>query len=159
MGRRILVVCVAALATTGKPAAAQGGADERAVLAVIDSLFAGMRRRDTSLVRSTFEPGARLVGIRSRNGEETVQSLTVEQWVNAIARDRRPDWTERAWSPDVRIRGTLASVWAPYDFHFGSTPSHCGIDAVQLLRVKGTWKIVSIADTFETTDCPRRPPP
>jgi hypothetical protein len=57
------------------------------------------------------------------------------------------------------VRGTLATVWAEYDFHFGTTFSHCGVDAVQLLRTAAGWKIVSIADTYETEGCARRTPP
>ena len=66
---------------------------------------------------------------------------------------------ERAWNPEVRVEGTLATVWAEYDFHFVSTFSHCGVDAVQLLRTGSGWKIVSIADTYQREGCVRREPP
>ena len=66
---------------------------------------------------------------------------------------------ERAFRPQVRIRGTLADVWTEYDFHFGQTPSHCGVDSIHLLKISGAWKIVSIADTYEATGCPARRPP
>jgi hypothetical protein len=119
-----------------------------------------MRTRDTALLRSVFEPGARLVGIRTRaDGTNVVQTISVDQWVQIVAKDPRPDWTERAFNPVVKIEGTLAQVWAEYDFHFGTTFSHCGIDAVQLLRLNDRWLIVSIADTYQSTGCPKRPPP
>ena len=92
-------------------------------------------------------------------GESTVQSLSLDAWVAFIGRDKRANWIERAWNPEVKIVGTLATVWAEYDFHFGSTFSHCGYDAVQLLRTTAGWKIVSIADTYQPTDCVRHPRP
>ncbi len=134
--------------------------EERAVLAVVQRFFDAMRVRDTAGVRAVFEPGARLVGVRTRaSGEQYVQSLSVSDFVGFIGRDARATWTERAWNPEVRIEGTLATVWAEYDFHFGSTFSHCGVDAVQLLRTGSEWKIVSIADTYQKEGCTRRDPP
>ena len=57
------------------------------------------------------------------------------------------------------MSGTLATVWADYDFHFGKTFSHCGVDAVQLLKTAEGWKIVSIADTFVREGCEQHAAP
>jgi len=133
-------------------------ADSAAVLRVAQKLFDAMRTKDTAGMRDVFEPGARLVGMRTRpSGEIVLQVIPWQDFATAMVRDTRGEWRERAWSPEVRIRGTLATVWAEYDFRFGGTPSHCGVDAVQLLRTTTGWKIVSIADTYETTGCPKRP--
>ena len=119
-----------------------------------------IRSKDTAAFRDVFEPNAKLIGMRTRqNGEQVVQVLPWDRFGAFMASDTRGPWIERAWSPEVRIRGTLATVWAEYDFHFGQTPSHCGVDAVQLLKTPGGWKIVSIADTYEPTGCPTREPP
>ncbi len=157
--QRFLVLTAIALGAGVGGAAAQSDA-ERAVLGPVESMFKAMRTRDTALLRSVFEPGARLVGIRTRaDGSNVVQTISVDQWVGIVAKDPRPDWTERAFNPVVKIEGTLAQVWAEYDFHFGTTQSHCGIDAVQLLRLNDRWLIVSIADTYQKTGCPTRPQP
>jgi uncharacterized protein (TIGR02246 family) len=129
--------------------------ESAAVLSAVDSLFHGMRTRDTALVRRVFEPGARLVGMRPRG----FQGLTVDQFVNFIARDTRGEWLERAFDPEVRIDGTLATVWAAYDFHLAGQPTHCGVDAVQLLKMGASWRIVGLADTYVVEGCPPRPAP
>jgi hypothetical protein len=134
--------------------------DRAAVVAVVQRMFDAMRARDTAAVRAVFEPGARLVGMRVRaNGDTVVQTLSVDQWVSFIGRDSRGEWLERAFEPEVRLDATLATVWAAYDFHLAGKFSHCGTDAVQLLRLPQGWRIVSIADTYRTTGCPRRAPP
>jgi hypothetical protein len=158
---RVALVALAALTMTARARAQSGtGAEEKAVLATVQRMFDAMRTKDTAAFRDIFEPNAKLVGIRTRpNGEQAVQVLPWEQFGAFMARDTRGPWIERAWSPEVRIRGTLATVWAEYDFHFGQTPSHCGVDAVQLLKTSAGWKIVSIADTYELTGCPKREPP
>ena len=156
------LVALLLLSACARPAAHSARAatdDERAVLAVVDRLFVAMRAKDSAEMRRLFEPGARLVGLRTRpSGETVIQSLTWERFAAFAAGDSR-EWIERAFSPEVRVRGTLATVWADYDFHFGSTPSHCGVDAVQLLKTPAGWRIVSIADTYETTGCPTRAAP
>ena len=134
--------------------------EEQAVVATVQRLFDAMRAKDTAAFREIFEPNAKLVGMRTRqNGEQVVQVLPWDRFGAFMASDTRGPWIERAWSPEVRVRGTLATVWAEYDFHFGQTPSHCGVDAVQLLKTPSGWKIVSIADTYEPTGCPKRDPP
>ena len=134
--------------------------EEKAVLATVQRLFDAMRAKDTAAFRTIFEPNATLVGMRMRQtGEQVVQVLPWDRFAAFMAADQRGPWIERAWSPEVRVRGTLATVWAEYDFHFGQTPSHCGVDAVQLLKTPSGWRIVSIADTYEPTGCPQRDPP
>lgn len=149
----------AALLAAPTPASGQSP-DGQAALATVESMFKAMRTRDTALLRSVFEPGARLVGIRTRpDGATTLQTITVDQWVQFVAKDPRPDWTERAWNPRIEVTGTLAQIWAEYDFHFGKSFSHCGVDSVQLLKKDSRWLIVSIADTYQKDGCPSRPAP
>jgi len=153
-------------AGTGRPVQAQAaaskalGPEEQAVLATVQRLFDAMRAKDSAAFREVFDPNAKLFGMRARQGgEQVVQAVSWDRFATFMASDQRGPWIERAWSPEVRVRGTLATVWAEYDFHFGQTPSHCGVDAVQLLKTPSGWKIVSIADTYEPTGCPKRDPP
>ena len=154
------LVLLATLSADPAVARAQS-TDERDAVATVQKLFDAMRTRDTAAMRSVFVPNARLFGMRTRqNGEVVLQSLTADEFASFVARDTRAPWIERAFNPEVRVRGTLATVWAEYDFHFGAQPSHCGVDAVQLLKTpERGWQIASIADTFERQGCPTRPAP
>ena len=51
----------------------------------------------------------------------------------AIGADKPP----RAGLPEVRIDGPVAQVWTYYTFRSGTTFSHCGTDAVSLIRSGG----------------------
>ncbi len=176
----LLLVAVAALSSAcasrpaasrpaaSPPATARGTAPDlpddatrREVVAVVDLLFAAMAARDTAAMRELFVPDARLFGMRTRrDGTTTTQVLPWDRFAGMVAGDTRARWTERTvGQPEVRVRGSLATVWAHYTFHFGDAPSHCGVDAVQLLRTTAGWRIVSIADTYEATGCPPREPP
>ena len=154
----LILAALTAASLVSTPARAQD--DRTEVLATVQRLFDGMQRRDTALLRSAFLPGAKLFGTRTRqNGQTVVQEITEQQFAEFVMRDTRGPWRERAFDPEVRIEGTLATVWAAYDFHLGTEFSHCGVDAVQLLKTADGWRIVSIADTFQRTGCPERPAP
>ena len=155
---RFLSLTVLALGLVTTAARAQ---DDRAqIMATLQRMTDGMHNKDTALMRSAFIPDAKLFGMRTRqSGQVATQVLTEAQFADFVARDTRASWTERLFEPEVRLDGTLATVWAAYDFHFGSTFSHCGTDAFQLLKTADGWKIVSIADTFQRDGCPQRPAP
>ncbi len=152
-----------ALAAPAPAAAQQGKGDPEAqqqVLATMQKLWQGMRTRDTTLLKSVFADEARLYGIRqAQDGTQTVRALPASDFIAAVAKSTRGPWIERTFNPEVRIDDTVATIWAEYDFHLGSEFSHCGIDALQLLRTSGGWKIVSIEDTQRKEGCTRRPPP
>ena len=157
---RRIALALCCLLPPPAPAAGQTPDPRDEVLAVAQGLFDAMEAGDTAAVRAAFAPGALLLGLRTRaDGTVAYQRLTVDQFVGFMARDTRGVWLERAFHPEVRISGTLATVWADYDFHLGGEFSHCGVDALQLLRFEDGWKIVSLADTYVRDGCPARPAP
>src|SRR5512134_321929 len=113
----VLVACAPRSTTTQAMAssgtATSAGADEQAVLATVQRMFDAMRTGDTAEFREIFEPNATLVGMRTRpNGEQVVQVLPWKRFGAMMANDSRATWIERAFSPEIRIRGSLATVWA-----------------------------------------------
>ncbi len=155
-----LVLAALAAAALAAPTRAAAQDERAAVLAAVQRLFDGMQRGDTALMRSAFLPGAKLFGIRTRpNGQTVVQQITEQQFAEFRAGDTRGEWLERVFDPEVRIDGTMATVWAAFEFRIAGQFSHCGTDAVQLLKTADGWRIVSLADTFQRTGCPERPAP
>ena len=144
---------VAWLRGSGGHRAAPDSAARGEVLAVLDRLARAMEGRDSVALVRLFLPGARLVGLRPREGGAALQAMTAEAFASFMMQDRRERWIERMHEPEVRMDGTLATVWTRYDFSFGSRLSHCGTDALQLLRTEAGWRIASLADTYRTEGC------
>ncbi|CAN5689582.1 hypothetical protein BH23GEM1_BH23GEM1_09310 [soil metagenome] len=145
-----------AVTDAASAASAASAADRGAVIAVVQSLFEAMRTRDTSAIRAAFAPHAQLVSIRTVPGAAPrVQVQPLAAFVSSIG-GAPGELVERMWDPRVEVAGDIASLWAPYDFRIGGTFSHCGHDAVHLVRTEYRWKITGITYTVITDACATR---
>ena len=127
--------------------------DRAAVIAAVQGLFDAMQTRDTIALRAGFTPGAQLVSIRTVPGAPARQQVSsLSEFISAIGRPGE-QLVERMWDPRVEVAGDIASLWAPYDFRRGGAFSHCGHDAVHLVRTPDGWKIAAITYTVITTGC------
>jgi hypothetical protein len=128
-------------------------AEEPKVIAAVQSLFDAMAAHNAPAIRSAFVNDARMVAVRP---DGTVSVTAVEAFATRIA--SAPEaYLERMWEPKVLIRGAIAQLWAPYDFHRDQKFNHCGIDSVSLIKLEGVWKIAGISYTSETANCPASP--
>jgi hypothetical protein len=128
--------------------------DSAAVLAVMKRLFDGMRTGDSAMVRSTFHPKmSTMTTAVVKQGAPTADFGNLDGFTKAIGTPHAEAYDERTYNPEVRIDGTLATIWVEYSFFVGAKFSHCGIDAFQLVKEGTEWKIVAIADTRRKTGC------
>ena len=152
--RAILAAALLTLASSGSASAQPTARDS--VLATVQRVFDAMRARDTVGLREAFDSTARLIGARA-SANVSIRSRTPSQFLASIPAtpgDQISD--ERMFDPEVRIDGPIAQVWTYYTFREGTTFSHCGTDAVTLVRSGSTWKIVSFVWTVRPSDCSRR---
>lgn len=123
---------------------------EAEVVAVVQMVFDGLRRRDSALVRPLFHERARLITVTSR-GVRIQESA--DDFVRMIGSPRTEVLNEQLFNVRTRVDGALASVWADYKFYRGTTLNHCGVDHFLLVKQAGAWKILELADTRRTTNC------
>ncbi len=131
------------------PATAHAQGAEDGVMRPIRSLFKAMRSGDSALARAAFHQQARLSRAPGQDGELTVDDAALEGFVSAIGREHDKIWDERIWDWEIKIDGNMATVWTKYAFYLGEEFSHCGIDAFQLVRTGGGWKILNLIDTMQ----------
>jgi hypothetical protein len=131
-------------------------ADSAAVLATVDRLFDAMARRDTAALRAVLAPGTQLLSIRGDTIGAAPRALSDTAFVRSLG-SGHGQLRERIWSPTVLLRGPLATVWAPYDFHLDGRRTHCGIDAFTLLRTNSVWRVTGVAYTVERLNCADSP--
>lgn len=128
-------------------------AEKQAVIQAVERTFQAMAARDAAALRATLLPGAQFHAVRP---DGSVSAAASEEFISRIAAAKEPP-LERMWNPAVLISGRLAALWAEYDFHRGAQFSHCGVDAVHLVKTAEGWKITAIAFTMQKDNCPPSP--
>lgn len=152
--RIVRAAAILAFAPIAHPLHAQtSSSDDARVLAVVEALFDGMRAADSSTVRATLHPEARLVAVAEGEDGPVLRAESMDEFVTAVGTPHEETWDERIWDPEVRIDGRLATVWVPYAFYLGETLSHCGVDTFHLYESADGWKIFQIADTRRREGC------
>jgi hypothetical protein len=151
--RRVLFILVFAIV----PATANGqaAADRDAVLKIVQLFFDTMTARDVDGARKIMVPDGRFFAMEMRKANAPLQSFTNEEYFARLQKGKARN-RERIWSPEVRVHGSIATVWAPYDFWTDGAYSHCGVDAFDLIKTDEGWKIAGGAFTMEAK-CPPSP--
>ncbi len=146
----LIAVALAALLT------AAPSAEEKAVLAAVQGFFDSMVTKDAGAAKKILIPEGRLFSVRVQDGKKIVRSSSNQDFIDGLAKSTDA-WLERMWDPEVKIRGSIATVWTPYDFHINGKFSHCGIDAFDLVKKDGAWMISGGTYTVERTGCAESP--
>jgi hypothetical protein len=154
---RLLVFLFGAAGLLGTAPAVQAQAsptEAQAVQRTVTTFFDGMRRGDSTLVRSTLAPAAVFHAFGAKPGQPaTLEIESIAGFLQAVATPHPAAWDERVQFERVLIDANLASVWAPYKFYLGSKFSHCGYDSFQLVKLASGWKIAHIIDTRRKEKC------
>lgn len=138
--------------------AARPDPQEAAVLGVVQEFLDGLAAQDSAALARTLlaegsahavemRPGREAGRLRSRTGAEDAATVGVPG----------PAMVERIRDPEVRVRGRVAVVWAPYDFWLDGAWSHCGTDIFTLANTPSGWVLTSMTYTLETEGCSPAP--
>ncbi|HKX57221.1 MAG TPA: nuclear transport factor 2 family protein [Xanthomonadales bacterium] len=133
-------------------------AEREAILAVTEKLFAAVNSQNPDDWRAfQLAQGTTLSFRPPASGEPGHPELRItsnEEFIAGLQKnehDYREFWTAE---PTVLIRGPIAVVWGAYEFTIDGKFSHCGIDAIDLVKLEGEWKVANIMWTVEKDNCP-----
>jgi hypothetical protein len=137
--------------------------DKEAIKAVINQLFEGMNKCDSSLVKQVMHPNVALnsIGFSEKNKQNYfVFENRISPFLQTIAKPKTELWNEKATSFEIKIDGSMAEAWVPYTFHLGDKFSHCGVDNFILFKEDlsaenkiNQWKIIYLVDTMRKDNC------
>lgn len=131
----------------------QGQTETAEVRAAVDALFDAMRVADGVAAASLFRDDARLQSVSIQDGRTVGTTDEASAFIQAVGTPRTQRWDERIWNVEVRVDGDLAGAWMNYAFYVDDQFSHCGVNAFQLVRSDGRWRILQITDTRRRTGC------
>jgi hypothetical protein len=114
-----------------------------AVLAVADAALEAITAEDWEAFAGLMIDEA----ITASTSPQGIGVITREAW---LARPATEDIVERGFDPEVRVSGTIASVWYPYDLYRDGAWSHCGVDVFTLAHTDDAgWRLVSLGWSVE----------
>ncbi|MEM9545696.1 MAG: nuclear transport factor 2 family protein [Bacteroidota bacterium] len=122
--------------------------------ATVKSLFKSMYDGDSTLAKLVFTKDASLNSVfTTKQGEQKINEGNVQTFINAIGSTHDEVWDERISNLSIKIDADLAHAWMDYSFYLGDKFSHCGVNAMHLIRIENQWKIFQIIDTRRKTNC------
>lgn len=124
-------------------------------VAVAHAFLEALSRGDTTSLRLHSVSSARLVAL-SEDASVAPRVTPLDAFLQEVQADSGR-FNERMWAPQSQVDGRLATVWASYDFYRDGTFSHCGTDTFDLVRMGSDWKVLSVAYTIQSEDCPKNP--
>lgn len=134
---------------------AQTNTESNAVQSAVDTFFEGFHEGDTLKMRSVLNDEVKLfTAFKNKANEDELVTGSIDDLLNGIAQKPADQkWDERLLDYDIKIDGSMAHVWTPYEFYYNDTFLHCGVNSFQLFKDQGQWKIVFIMDTRRQSGC------
>jgi len=143
--------------------AEQAPADEEsaAVREAVEAFFTAMSDGDRAAMEALIIDEGMGFALRPDGSQSAGRPLA------ALVRDiagSDGETVERIWDAEVHVAelpgensAAMATLWAPYDFWLDGDFHHCGIDAFQLIKAGGDWRIANVVYTAHSEDCPDSP--
>ena len=134
------------------PAGHQAG-EEAAVLAAMDRYMHAISANDLQAMAAMQTPDGMTYRARATKGASMeIVGRPNSYWVDPVRADGRAV-RERYWSPTVLVRGSIAVVWAPYEFWVDGNTSHCGVDVFDFVKIEDEWRVSNSMWTVEPETC------
>jgi hypothetical protein len=163
--RRLLLLLTLAVAPTASFLPAQSPAPQPPatacpstvtldrLIAAVDTVVSGPANQDRTCFRQIFTPDARLIPIRiAADGIATPRILTVQDWIDAVAKRGALVFYERQIKVRTETWGHIAHMWSTYETR--TTPDgkalDRGINSIQAVYDGKQWHVQEILWQAET---------
>lgn|ERR1017187_4668480 len=123
----------------------------------LDDAVSGPGDKDRTCLRQILLPGARLTPVaKSPDGSFAPRILTVDDWINAVAKRGSTVMYERQIKVKSETYGHFAHLWSTYEIR--PTPDGkatvVGINSVQAVFDGTRWRVLSVLWEPDTTAGP-----
>ncbi len=128
-------------------AAGDGDSIDSTVKAVYAVISGPAGPRDWARFRALFADGARLIPVRVKGPESTAVILTPDDYIKRASPNfEKNGFFESEVSRRVEEFGAVAHVFTTYESRHaaGEKPFARGINSIQLVRLDGRWKVMTI---------------
>src|SRR6185295_2587030 len=127
-------------------------AEEDAILQVLDSFLLAVGNHDAKRMKDLIVPeGTTFMQRRTKTETRPVARRANSEFLKPSP--GADPFIERYWTPVVQVRGDIAMVWAPYELRDNGQVVHCGIDAFDMVKLDGKWRVGNLLSTMEPDAC------
>lgn len=124
-------------------------AQKQDVQKCIESFFEGFHQRDSVKIKLVCSDKMILQSISENavKGNKLSDESAKEFYKSIASIPSTLQFQEKILSYNIQIDGTMAHVWAPYEFYLNDKFSHSGVNTFTLFKEKDSWKIIYLIDT------------
>ncbi|MDL2144314.1 MULTISPECIES: nuclear transport factor 2 family protein [Flavobacterium] len=124
-------------------------AQQQEVQKSIETFFEGFHQRDTVRMKSVCADRIVLQSISESlvKGNKLTEENVGKFYKSIATIPSNIEFSEKILSYNIQIDGTIAHVWAPYQFYVNDKLSHSGVNTFTLFKEKDNWKIIYLIDT------------
>ena len=123
-------------------------AQQADVRKTIDTFFAGLNTTDTVKIQTVCRKDIILQSIQERATGGVLSTESIQEFYKSIGSvPKTVKIEERILSHEIKVDGSMAHAWTPYEFYINGKLSHSGTNSFTFLKDNGEWKIVHIIDT------------
>lgn len=124
-------------------------AQKQDVQKTVEYFFEGFHQRDTVKMKSVCADKIILQSItESKTKGNKLSDESAGEFYKSIASiPLNVKFQEKIISYNIQIDGTMAHVWAPYEFYLNNKLSHSGVNTFTLFKENDVWKIIYLIDT------------
>lgn len=116
---------------------------------VIENFFDGFHQKDTLKMKSVCADKMILQSISESivKGNKLTDEKAGAFYKSIATIPSNIKFKEKILSYNIQTDGTMAHVWAPYEFYVNDKLSHSGVNTFTLFKEKDNWKIIYLIDT------------
>ncbi len=124
-------------------------AQKQDVQRAIEIFFEGFHQKDTVKMQSVCSSKIILQSISESTvkGNKLSDETAKELYRSIASIPSTMKFHEKIINYNIQIDGTMAHVWAPYEFFVNDKLSHSGVNTFTLFKEKDIWKIIYLIDT------------
>ncbi|SHL48562.1 3-methyl-2-oxobutanoate hydroxymethyltransferase [Flavobacterium chilense] len=115
----------------------------------IELFFEGFHQKDTIKMKSVCSSGIILQSISESptKGNKLSDEMAQEFYKSIASIPSSMKFQEKILNYNIQIDGSMAHVWAPYEFYLNDKLSHSGVNTFTLFKEGNIWKIIYLIDT------------
>jgi hypothetical protein len=141
-------------ATTENSTACPSTATLDDLVKALDEAVSGPANKDRTCLRQVMFPDARLTPVgKAPDGSFGPHILTVDGWIDAVAKRGSDAFYERQVKVDKQQYGHIANLWCAYEIRptpDGKATVH-GVNSIQAVYDGTRWRVLAVLWEAETT--------